>query len=917
MTEYYPGFIQDASGSWVTHPQAYQPIPGTTAGVDSGTLLQGGVSYTPPVAGGQATAGATAYNSGYTSLTPQYGTTGTTLQGGVSTTVTQPPLQPLQPTSDWNPTPFVNNTPYPTTNPYTGQVVPGTQTQPTGSAGGFNSALAAQPPSGGVYGTTTIAAPGNNINGGTGVSTPGYYLQPNGNVPGSIGAFNPSLYPNGISTLPTNPNDPGSLQYLQAQAAAQQAVNPAPDARYLPGGIFYGQNPYTTGQPVTTSVLTAVAQNPSAYPQTVVNTANQQLSGQPLQGGVSTTGNTYINDNDLTNNTTNNTTNNSLALALGAHNMTPAQGPDLGALFKAINAPQDNNQRMPLIAQAPSDWVSDAVDPSPYQLIQDTMPPTAPAIDPRPNMQAQSWDKGGPYGYAPQRQYAPMMEPQQAEPLFDPRRDLNNIPRSIQQPDRPFITGIQQAQLDAAQSARLEPPPRAPRLEGSPGGGFGGFMQRLSGFNAANLTAQNQRNRQRMDGYASDMQSWTSRQNSADTTMREIANNSANNTQKNAEQEYNKAFELGKWMVERGTPSQEIQQKIREEITSTTAPGSPQRRAAIQGYYYSTGIDFSDLFNVSNQNTDLKRQQDRLQNQGYKLDNEYKQRTMNDRAREQSANADKAQVDARVAKSTEQAVIAAKQLDNHAKELENQLNDRYAEPMKRAALQNQLEQTLMMKKNAAQAAFNGYQKSIQDYTNMQKEKDNLLINNFVDQAVQKEEEIQAIFGAREGGKDLNSHFIDTISDKLVPKDRNGNPLLKNPADLMKLYDNASPAVQKQIDERANLAFLKSGKAPTLLNGLRKSMDELRSDIAGYARQDVSKQMPSPVIEERVLQVHNLAPIAAGQMDRNGVAQEPDWMLWGNKPMPQNPIGAQGDDKLFITPPPPMPNKKKPPAKTRK
>lgn len=94
--------------------------------------------------------------------------------------------------------------------------------------------------------------------------------------------------------------------------------------------------------------------------------------------------------------------------------------------------------------------------------------------------------------------------------------------------------------------------------------------------------------------------------------------------------------------------------------------------------------------------------------------------------------------------------------------------------MKRAALQNQLEQTLMMKKNAAQAAFNGYQKSIQDYTNMQKEKDNLLINGFLDQAVQKEEEIQSIFGAREGGKDLNAHFIDSISEKLVPKDRMDN-----------------------------------------------------------------------------------------------------------------------------------------------
>lgn len=910
MTDYYPGFIQDASGAYVPHPQAYQPIPGTTAGVDTGVILQGGVSYTPPA-------------PAYTPMTPT-GATGafpdglvqqpsilnpSTLTGGVQTT--QVPLNTEL--GQYNPPGYIS--PLPQSPPVMYQSQPYDPNNPNGLPptpipnGGLGG--------GGVYGTVNSMS-GTNQN----VGQPSLYLQsPStstiGTNPGAIGAFNPAMYPNGISILPTNPNDPGSLQYLQAQAAATAAANPAPDARFLPGGMYYGQNPATVGVPLTGSVAQSIAQNPTAYPQTLVNTANQTV----LQGGVSTTapaGNTYINDNDLTNNTTNNTTNNSLALALGAHNMTPAQGPDLGALFKAINAPQDNNQRMPLIAQAPSDLVSDAVDPSPYQLIQDTMPPTAPAIDPRPNMQTQSWDKGGPYGYAPQRQYAPMMEPQQAEPLFDPRRDLNNIPRSIQQPDRPFITGIQQAQLDAAQSARLEPPPRAPRLEGSPGGGFGGFMQRLSGFNAANLTAQNQRNRQRMDGYASDMQSWTSRQNSADTTMREIANNSANNTQKNAEQEYNKAFELGKWMVERGTPSQEIQQKIREEITSTTAPGSPQRRAAIQGYYYSTGIDFSDLFNVSNQNTDLKREQDRLQNQGYKLDNEYKRRTMNDRAREQAANADKAQVDARVAKSTEQAVIAAKQLDNHAKELENQLNDRYAEPMKRAALQNQLEQTLMMKKNAAQAAFNGYQKSIQDYTNMQKEKDNLLINGFLDQAVQKEEEIQSIFGAREGGKDLNAHFIDSISEKLVPKDKKGQPLITNPADLMKLYDVASPAMQKQIDKAANLAFLKSGKTPTLLNGLRKSMDELRSEIAGYARQDVSKQMPAQAREFRAVPVQNLAPIAAGQKDRNGVvASEPEWMLWGDKPIPSNPIGAQGDDKLFITPPPPMPNKKKPPAKTRK
>lgn len=97
---------------------------------------------------------------------------------------------------------------------------------------------------------------------------------------------------------------------------------------------------------------------------------------------------------------------------------------------------------------------------------------------------------------------------------------------------------------------------------------------------------------------------------------------------------------------------------------------------------------------------------------------------------------------------------------------------------------------------------------------------------------------------------------------------------------MKLYDVASPAMQKQIDKAANLAFLKSGKTPTLLNGLRKSMDELRSEIAGYARQDVSKQMPAQAREFRAVPVQNLAPIAAGQKDRNGVvASEPEWMLW--------------------------------------
>lgn len=903
MTEYYPGFIQDASGAWVTHPQAYQPIPGTTAGVDTGTLLQGSVSYTAPTpapatnpwAGYTATTPTTLAPmtpipsvltpSTLTPMTPTYGTSSTpTLTGGVQTT--QVPLNTEL--GQYNPPGYI--APLPQSQPTLYQAQPyyptgsGSSTPTQIQSGGLGG--------GGVYGTVNSMS-GTNQN----VGQPSQYLQaPSTSTistnPGAIGAFNPALYPNGITGYQS-----GDLAAAAAQAAAIQAT--VPDARFLPGGMFYGQNPTTTGQPMTSSIAVAIQQNPSAYPTTAVNLANQYTTPSGGTTSVQTPVNNYINDNDTTNNT-----NNNLSLALGAHNLTPAQGPNLGPLFQAMNAPIDNNQRTPFIAQAQSDWVSDAVDQTPYQTWRDAQPGQNPAP------QNQPINQGGNLRGGTQDPFNPYMMP-------DPRDIMRNMPRSVEDPRSVYAGVVQRNELTRNQQILNEAPP-SPRPyvnQGHP------IRNALQNFNFAIGQRNNQMNQNINDANNAALNAWTQRQNNAANNSRQLASDMASNAQKSAEKAFEKAFELGKFFLERGVLTQDRAQKILEELTSTTAPGSPERWAAIEGYSRSTNTDFRFAFNMANSTADQKRRQDAAQTEGVALDNAYKRRTLDDRVNEQAAQTEKAQVDARVAKGTEQAIIATKQLDQHAKQLELDLEKVYGEPMKRAVLQNQLEQTLMMKKNATQAAFNGYQKSVQDYRAMQKQKNDLIINNQEEQAVQVEEEIQSIFGAREGGKDYTSVLIDTLKTRYASKGFPSGVAPNQQGQWLKAqYDNEkNQAVKKQLRNEANKAFLKSGSVPANLKNIHEEISNLRSQLTGYANQQI--MMPAPMrqagakgmqaSEERgAEQVAALAPIASGPVENKRKSRFDSSGITTINVGDQRQPEVSNVETIYITDPGPSPRKRK-------
>ncbi len=701
MTDYYPGFIQDASGSWVTHPQAYQPIPGTTAGVDTGTLLQGSVSYTAPAptpapnpwAGYTATTPTTLTPmtpipsvltpSTLTPMTPTYGTTSTpTLTGGVQTT--QVPLNTEL--GQYNPPGYV--APLPQSQPGVYQAQPyypaGTTSTPTQiQSGGLGS--------GGVYGTVNSMS-GTNQN----VGQPSLYLQqPSTSTistnPGAIGAFNPSLYPNGITGYQS-----GDLAAAAAQAAAIQST--VPDARFLPGGMFYGQNPATTGQPMTTSIAAAINQYPQAYPQTVVNTVNQQYYGQPLQGSVSTTPTQQQQqqlevqvqlpqENPLAN------TISGLMAAMAQqpnkHRIGPVAGYNAGDILG----------QMPAIAQA-QDVMSD-IGPTPAQVwAANQGKPGALSSGGNPQVQ------GNPMAYQPgaaQRDYSqPAQAPMPQFPAMNPE---------WQQYKQLFNEQVSRNRSDMGAS----PPPMPMPASAAPG--WRGQMRGLAGAVAPRSVGARQAEQYRQDLTAWKQAAGAAAKQSQDALQHQtgMINTFGPLAQGQAKAIYD--AQMDAWKAQQLTQQQKMD--ISKQILQETPLPGEKRNALIEHYNREFNHNFASLADVVSQTgaADLANKKADLRNKT--LSNDFNSRTLDARVlREQKLaeiEEDRASIleatkgaEIRLANSRaskEESAVQLAELDKKAKEIHNQFAPGQAQAdlaNKKAELENKRAE-LINKRDAHQA----------------------------------------------------------------------------------------------------------------------------------------------------------------------------------------------------------------------